>query len=70
MPRGRRRRATAKNRIHLDVRLETGDDADEVARGIADRGGREVYHPDWGDLPWRFFVDGSGNEFCLLPARG
>lgn len=60
----------AKNRIHLDLRLETGDDADEVARGIADRGGREVYHHDWGDLPWRFFVDGSGNEFCMLPARG
>jgi len=58
-----------KNRIHLDIRLETGDDADEVAGGIADRGGREL-HPDWGDLPWRFFADGSGNEFCVLPARG
>ena len=59
-----------KNRMHLDLRLEAGDDADEIARGIADRGGREVFHPDWSDLPWRFFVDGSGNEFCLLPARG
>ena len=58
-----------KNRVHLDLRLETGDDADEVARGIADRGGREL-HPDWGDLPWRFFADGSGNDFCVLPARG
>ena len=58
-----------KNRMHLDVRLEPGDDADEVARGIAERGGREL-HPDWGDLPWRFFADPSGNEFCVLPARG
>lgn len=57
-----------KNRMHLDVRLEAGDDADEVARGIAARGGREL-HPDWGDLPWRVFADASGNEFCVLPAR-
>ena len=58
-----------KNRVHLDVRLEAGDDADEVARGVADRGGRELHHPEWGDLPWRFFADGSGNDFCVLPAR-
>lgn len=32
----------AKNRLHLDIRLETGDDPDEVAAGIADRGGREL----------------------------
>jgi predicted enzyme related to lactoylglutathione lyase len=56
----------AKNRMHLDVRLEPGDDADEVAQGIADRGGREL-HFDWGELPWRHFADPSGNEFCVLP---
>lgn len=55
-----------KNRLHLDVRLEEGDDADEVAAGIVARGGREL-HPDWGDLPWRVFQDPSGNEFCVLP---
>ena len=60
---------SGKNRMHLDVRLEPGDDADAVARGIADRGGREL-HPDWGlNLPWRHFADPSGNEFCVLPAR-
>lgn len=58
-----------KNRMHLDVRLEPGDDADAVARAIADRGGREL-HLDWGDLPWRVFADPSGNEFCVLPSRG
>jgi hypothetical protein len=57
-----------KNRIHLDVRLESGDDPDEVAAGITERGGREV-HPDWGELPWRVFVDPSGNWFCCLPSR-
>lgn len=60
-------KGTAKNRIHLDTRLESGDDPDEVAAGIAERGGREL-HPDWGDLPWRIFTDPSGNELCVLPA--
>lgn len=57
----------AKNRMHLDVRLETGDDPDEVAAAIAERGGRELRH-EWGDLPWRVYADPSGNEFCVLPA--
>jgi Glyoxalase-like domain len=62
------RKGTAKNRLHLDVRLEPGDDADEVAAGIAERGGREL-HPGWGELPWRLYADPSGNDFCVLPAR-
>jgi len=62
-------KGTGKNRMHLDVRLEAGDDADAVARGIEERGGRELHHPDWGELPWRFFADPSGNDFCVLPAR-
>jgi hypothetical protein len=57
-----------KNRLHLDIRLESGDDPDEVAAGIAKRGGREL-SPGWGDLPWRHYADPSGNEFCVLPAR-
>ena len=64
----RTRKHSAKNRLHLDVRLESGDDPDEVAAGIAERGGHE-YHPDWGEQPWRFYVDPSGNEVCALPAR-
>ena len=61
-------KGTTKNRLHLDVRLETGDDPDGVAAGIAERGGREL-HPDWGALAWRLYEDPSGNEFCVLPAR-
>jgi len=56
-----------KNRWHLDVRLETGDDPDAVAAGIVERGGREL-NPGWGELPWRVYADPSGNEFCVLPA--
>jgi hypothetical protein len=62
------RKSTVKNRLHLDIRLESGEDPDEVAAGIADRGGREL-HLDWGELPWRHYADPSGNEFCVLPAR-
>lgn len=61
-------KGTTKNGWHLDVRLERGDDPDEVAAGIAERGGREL-HLGFGPLPWRHFADPSGNELCLLPAR-
>jgi hypothetical protein len=62
-------KATTKNRLHLDVRLETGDDPDGVAAGIVQRGGATLHHPEWGELPWRSYTDPSGNEFCVLPAR-
>jgi len=58
----------AKNRLHLDVRLQSGDEPADVVARVVERGGREL-RPDWGDLPWRLFADPSGNEFCLLPAR-
>ena len=61
-------KGAAKNRLHLDVRLEAGEDADAVAAGIAARGGREVLR-DWGELPWRLYEDPSGNDLCVLPAR-
>ncbi|MGL5808938.1 MAG: VOC family protein, partial [Nocardioides sp.] len=48
----RRAKGTGKNRLHLDIRLEVSDDPDQVARGIAERGGRELDH-GWGTLPWR-----------------
>ena len=57
----------AKNRMHLDIRLEAGQDPGAVAADIAARGGREL-HPDWGEIPWRVYQDPSGNEFCVLPA--
>jgi predicted enzyme related to lactoylglutathione lyase len=57
-----------KNRVHLDLRLESGDDPDAVLARVVELGGREL-HPGWGDLPWRVLADPSGNELCLLPAR-
>lgn len=58
----------AKNRLHLDLRLEAGDDADAIVQRIHELGGRQLQHPEWGDLPWLFFADPSGNEFCILDA--
>ena len=57
-----------KNRLHLDVRLEAGDDPDAVLARVVELGGREL-DPGWGELPWRVVTDPSGNELCLLPAR-
>ena len=62
------RKGASKNRLHLDIRLETGDDPDGVAASIAERGGGKL-HPEWGELPWLLYEDPSGNEFCVLPAR-
>jgi hypothetical protein len=56
-----------KNRLHLDLRLEPGDDLDEVVRWLRAAGAERLEH-DWGDLPWTSFTDPSGNEFCILPA--
>jgi hypothetical protein len=61
-------KGTAKNRLHLDVRLETGEDPDDVAAAIVGLGGHEL-HPASGELPWRLYADPSGNDFCVLPVR-
>jgi hypothetical protein len=61
-------KTAGKNRLHLDVRLDAGEDPDEVSAQITERGGLEV-HPGWGELPWRHYLDPSGNELCVLPAR-
>lgn len=55
-----------KNRVHLDVRLEAGEDLDDAVAMALDLGGHE-YDPGWGELRWRLLTDPSGNEVCLLP---
>jgi hypothetical protein len=66
-------RATApkagKNQLHLDLRLEPADDQGAVIERVEALGAVRIDH-DWGDLPWTSLVDPSGNEFCVLPARG
>ena len=57
-----------KNRLHLDVRLEPGEEPSAVVARVVAQGARPVEH-DWGSLPWTVLTDPSGNEFCILPAR-
>ncbi|TQM15512.1 VOC family protein [Pseudonocardia kunmingensis] len=53
-----------KNRLHLDVRREAGED-DPTERLVA-MGASPIGDP--GELPWLLFLDPSGNEFCVLAA--
>ena len=59
-------KGSPKNRLHLDVRLETGDDPDVVGAQVVEHGGRAL-PPLAEGLPWRLYADPSGNEFCVLP---
>lgn len=56
-----------KNPMHVDLRLESGDDMEAVTAQVQ-AGGGEVMEHQWGQLPWRIFQDPSGNEFCILTA--
>lgn len=68
-PEPRPKDPAVKNRVHLDLRLESGDDPDDALARVLDLGGSEWDH-GFGPLPWRIVRDPSGNEVCLLPARG
>ncbi len=57
-----------KNRMHLDLRLESGDDASSVLDLAREMGAAPLDH-SWGELPWTVLTDPSGNEFCILPAQ-
>jgi hypothetical protein len=58
----------SKNRLHLDLRLESGDEPAEVLEHALAMGATRLVH-DWGDLPWIPLTDPAGNELCLLPER-
>lgn len=67
-PQRRPAASAVKNRVHLDLRLEAGDDPDEAEARLLRLGGAVLDH-GWGDLPWSVCTDPSGNVLCLLPAR-
>lgn len=61
-----------KNRIHLDLAAQTGDEQDDlVARALrfgarpADIGQGAAAEP----VPWTVLADVEGNEFCVLEPR-
>ncbi len=51
-----------KNRLHLDVRPDAGDD--HIVERVLARGATPLTGSS--DHPWRVFADPSGNEFCIL----
>jgi catechol 2,3-dioxygenase-like lactoylglutathione lyase family enzyme len=56
---------TVKNRVHIDVHANDGDQAAEVERLI----GLGATHADVGqagDESWVVLADPEGNEFCVL----
>ena len=55
---------TIKNRIHLDLKANDGDQDREVERIIA-LGARRV-DIGQGDVTWVVLADPEGNEFCVL----
>lgn len=54
---------TAKNRIHLDVKV---DDLEAATEKIKNIGGKllQVCHED--SYTWRVMADPEGNEFCIV----
>jgi hypothetical protein len=55
-----------KNRLHLDVRRQAGDD--DLVERLPDLGATPLDDP--AGLPWLVFADPSGNEFCVLDEQG
>lgn len=55
---------TAKNRVHLDVRIGDADLEEEAAR-VAATGATLVEFREMGPQRWAVMLDPEGNEFCL-----
>jgi hypothetical protein len=59
---------TTKNRLHLDLSPETGDDRDAMIERLVALGARRV-DIGQGDVTWEVLADPDGNEFCVLSSR-
>jgi predicted enzyme related to lactoylglutathione lyase len=57
---------TVKNRIHLDVAPQIGEEVSDSVTRLADLGATTL---ESGTLPWQVLTDPEGNEFCVLSAR-
>ncbi|GGG48057.1 lactoylglutathione lyase [Kocuria dechangensis] len=56
---------TVKNRLHLDLRADDGDQASEVAR-LEALGARRADVGQGPEVSWVVLADPEGNEFCVL----
>lgn len=56
---------TGKDRIHLDVRPEAGEDRDEVVAALLALGARPL-DVGQGEVPWVVLADPEGTALCVL----
>lgn len=56
---------TVKNRVHLDLTLESEDRDAEIER-LLGLGARRVQIGQSGEESWTVLADPEGNEFCLI----
>jgi Glyoxalase-like domain len=59
---------TAKNRLHLDVAPEKGEDQAAAARLLRAAGAAPA-DIGQGDVSWTVMADPEGGEFCVLTPR-
>ncbi|HEX3812091.1 MAG TPA: VOC family protein [Mycobacteriales bacterium] len=58
-----------KNRLHLDLRTESGGEQAALVSRLVDSGARRIDIGQRPDSPWVTLADPEGNEFCVLEPR-
>ncbi|MEQ1702686.1 MAG: VOC family protein [Ilumatobacteraceae bacterium] len=56
---------TAKNRVHMDIRIEEGTDVDAFRSSLLARGATKLHEGRQGPHTWFTMADPEGNEFCV-----
>ncbi len=56
---------TVKDRIHLDLHLQGGDDRAEVVERLLGMGATKLWDGRQGPQTWVTLADPEGNEFCV-----
>ena len=59
---------TVKNRVHLDVRPQAGEDQAQAVAALRAAGAKPV-DVGQGDVTWTVLADPEGSEFCVLTPR-
>ncbi|MGD0602921.1 MAG: VOC family protein [Streptosporangiaceae bacterium] len=59
---------TSKNRVHLDVAPQPGEDHAAAVKALLEAGAAPA-DVGQGDVPWAVLADPEGGEFCVLTPR-
>src|SRR5579862_5490585 len=60
---------TVKNRVHLDVAPELGEDQAAAVQRLVSLGAARADVGQGSDVPWTVLADPEGSEFCVLSPR-